>query len=71
MQTLLQIATQHPPLAPKLTPPPPARVICEIINDDRTMPKRNQLQQFKQPHQLKIITIQTLINYPRKQQNQR
>ena len=41
----------------------PAAVICEIINDDGTMARLPQLQQFAQQHQLAIVSIQDLITY--------
>ena len=40
------------------------------MNDDGTMAKGNELQQFKERHQLKMITIESLINYRRKQENE-
>ena len=54
----------------KLTGATPAGVICEIMNDDGTMAKGNELQQFKERHQLKMITIESLINYRRKQESE-
>lgn len=54
----------------KLTGAAPAGVICEIMNDDGTMAKGNELQQFKERHQLKMITIESLINYRRKQESE-
>lgn len=47
----------------KLTNAQPASVICEIMNDDGTMAKGQQLQNFKDKHQLKMITIASLIEY--------
>ncbi len=41
----------------------PAGVICEIINEDGTMARLPQLQEFAKGHGLKIITIQDLIEY--------
>lgn len=41
----------------------PAAVICEIINDDGTMARLPQLQEFAREHQLKIGTIADLIEY--------
>ena len=40
------------------------------MNDDGTMAKGNELQQFKERHQLKMITIESLINYRRKQESE-
>ena len=44
----------------------PAGVICEIMNDDGTMARLPQLFKFVKKHQLKIITIASLIAYRRK-----
>lgn len=41
-------------------------VICEIMNEDGTMAKLPQLQEIAERHQLKIITIESLIEYRRK-----
>jgi 3,4-dihydroxy 2-butanone 4-phosphate synthase / GTP cyclohydrolase II len=41
----------------------PAAVIVEILNDDGTMARRPDLEQFAQQHQLKIGTIADLIRY--------
>lgn len=41
----------------------PAGVICEIMNDDGTMARRNDLITFAQRHGLKIGTIADLIAY--------
>src|SRR5690606_9704829 len=38
-------------------------VICEIMNDDGTMARRPELEQFAQAHGLKIGTIADLIHY--------
>jgi 3,4-dihydroxy 2-butanone 4-phosphate synthase / GTP cyclohydrolase II len=43
----------------------PAGVICEIMNDDGTMARRNDLIAFAQKHNLKIGTISDLIAYRR------
>ncbi len=40
-----------------------AAVICEIMNDDGTMARMPDLQQFAQEHGLKIATIEDLIAY--------
>ncbi|HDK4292544.1 TPA: GTP cyclohydrolase II, partial [Staphylococcus aureus] len=50
----------------KLTGAKPAGVICEIMNDDGTMAKGQDLQNFKEKHQLKMITIDDLIEYRKK-----
>ncbi|MFN7094678.1 MAG: bifunctional 3,4-dihydroxy-2-butanone-4-phosphate synthase/GTP cyclohydrolase II [Burkholderiales bacterium] len=41
----------------------PAGVICEIINPDGTMARRNDLMQLAKKFKLKIITIKDLVNY--------
>jgi 3,4-dihydroxy 2-butanone 4-phosphate synthase/GTP cyclohydrolase II len=41
----------------------PAGVICEIMNEDGTMARRPQLNEFAKKHDLKIITIADLIAY--------
>ena len=42
-----------------------AGVICEIMNDDGTMARRDDLIKFSKKHDLKIITIEDLISYRR------
>ena len=44
----------------------PAGVICEIMNDDGTMARLNDLVAFSQKHNLKIGTIADLIAYRRR-----
>lgn len=41
----------------------PAAVICEIINDDGTMSRRDQLAAFSQQHGIPMVTIRDLFNY--------
>lgn len=41
----------------------PAAAICEIINEDGTMARLPDLLVFKEKHNLKLITIQDLIQY--------
>ena len=41
----------------------PAAVICEILNDDGTMARRPQLEQFCERFGLKLCTIADLISY--------
>jgi 3,4-dihydroxy 2-butanone 4-phosphate synthase/GTP cyclohydrolase II len=41
----------------------PAGVICEIMNDDGTMARRDDLMQFAKEHKLKIGSIADLIQY--------
>ncbi|WP_026023255.1 bifunctional 3,4-dihydroxy-2-butanone-4-phosphate synthase/GTP cyclohydrolase II [Mammaliicoccus vitulinus] len=47
----------------KLSGAKPAGAICEIMNDDGTMAKREDLYQFKLKHQLKMITIEELVQF--------
>jgi len=44
----------------------PSGVICEIVNDDGSMARVNDLIGYGQTHGLKIITIQDLIAYRRR-----
>ncbi len=44
----------------------PAGVICEILNKDGTMARLPDLKKFAKKHELKIITIQDLIEYRNK-----
>ncbi|HEX8722275.1 MAG TPA: 3,4-dihydroxy-2-butanone-4-phosphate synthase [Pyrinomonadaceae bacterium] len=41
----------------------PAGVICEIMNEDGTMARMPQLEEFAARHQLKIITVADLVRY--------
>lgn len=41
----------------------PAAVICEIVNEDGTMARRDNLMQFAKKHNLKFITVAELIDY--------
>ncbi len=41
----------------------PAAVICEIINDDGTMSRRDDLEQFSKRHDIPMVTIKDLIHY--------
>lgn len=41
----------------------PAGVICEIIKEDGTMARMNDLMEFREKHNLKLITIKDLIAY--------
>ncbi|MFL2982803.1 MAG: bifunctional 3,4-dihydroxy-2-butanone-4-phosphate synthase/GTP cyclohydrolase II [Candidatus Neomarinimicrobiota bacterium] len=45
----------------------PSGVICEIMADDGKMARGNELQKFSEKHNLKIISITTLINHLRKE----
>ena len=44
----------------------PSGVICEIMNDDGTMARRDDLIAFAQRHGLKVATIADLISYRRR-----
>jgi len=44
----------------------PAGVICEIMNEDGSMARLPELIQFKEKHNLKLISIASLIEYRRK-----
>ena len=41
----------------------PAGVICEIMNEDGTMSRLPQLQEFAEAHNLKMITVADLVRY--------
>ncbi|MBN1971783.1 MAG: bifunctional 3,4-dihydroxy-2-butanone-4-phosphate synthase/GTP cyclohydrolase II [Candidatus Delongbacteria bacterium] len=43
----------------------PAGIICEIMNEDGSMSRLDQLKEFAKLHNLKIATIRDLINYRR------
>lgn len=47
----------------RLTGAQPAGVNCEIMNDDGTMAKGEDLQSFKERHHLKMITIKSLVAF--------
>lgn len=44
----------------------PVAVICEILNEDGTMARMPQLEEFAKKHDLKYITIQDLVAYRKK-----
>jgi 3,4-dihydroxy 2-butanone 4-phosphate synthase/GTP cyclohydrolase II len=44
----------------------PASVICEVMNDDGTMARVPELQQFARKHGLKMISIEDMIEYRRR-----
>jgi 3,4-dihydroxy 2-butanone 4-phosphate synthase / GTP cyclohydrolase II len=46
----------------------PAGVICEIMKEDGTMARTEDLKKFSDKHQLKICTIDSLIEYRRKKE---
>jgi 3,4-dihydroxy 2-butanone 4-phosphate synthase/GTP cyclohydrolase II len=48
----------------------PAAVICEIMNDDGTMARRTQLEQFCQRHQLIMTSVAQLVAYRHAMMNQ-
>lgn len=41
----------------------PCGVLCEIVNDDGSMARGKQIDYFAQKHNLKVITIEDLIQY--------
>jgi len=41
----------------------PAGVICEIMDDDGTMMRRDRLKEFAEKHELRMITVKDLIAY--------
>tara|TARA_B100000686_G_scaffold355301_1_gene472248 strand:+ start:3074 stop:4273 length:1200 start_codon:yes stop_codon:yes gene_type:complete len=47
----------------------PSGVICEIIADDGEMARGNELKKFSKKHNLKIISISSLINHLRKEKS--
>ncbi len=47
----------------------PAGVICEIMNDDGTMARMPQLEEFAAKHDLKIISVAQLIAYRRQRES--
>src|SRR3989440_2266581 len=46
----------------------PAGVLCEILHDDGTMARLPELMEFRQKHNLRICTIQSLIAHRRKRE---
>ena len=46
----------------------PAGVICEIMNDDGTMSRLPELKEFAKKHDIRLATIQDLIEYRRKRE---
>ena len=46
----------------------PSGVICEIMNDDGTMARRDDLFKFSKEHKLRMATISDLISYRRKKE---
>jgi 3,4-dihydroxy 2-butanone 4-phosphate synthase/GTP cyclohydrolase II len=47
---------------------PPVGVICEIMNDDGTMARMDDLQSYIKEHKLKIISTENLIKYKKKKE---
>lgn len=41
----------------------PAGVMCEIMNSDGTMARRDELKKFAQKHNIKFVTVAQLISY--------
>lgn len=50
----------------KLSGAAPVGVICEIMNDDGTMARVDDLEIYKEKHELKMITIEDLEKYMKK-----
>ena len=46
----------------------PSGVICEIMNDDGSMARRDDLFKFSKEHNIKVATISDLISYRRKKE---
>lgn len=46
----------------------PAGVICEIVNDDGSMARKEDLERFSKEHGIPMITIADLVRYRRKQE---
>ena len=44
----------------------PAGVLCEIINDDGTMARRDDLVKFGKKHHINIVTVEDIANYRKK-----
>src|SRR5712692_9819541 len=44
----------------------PAAVICEIMNDDGTMSRLTELEEFSRGHNIKLISVASLIEYRRR-----
>ncbi len=42
---------------------PPAGVICEILNEDGTMARREELDRFAKEHSMRFITVADLVAY--------
>ena len=42
---------------------PPAGVICEILNQDGTMARRPQLEEFARTHKLRFVTVAQIVAY--------
>ncbi|MQW86139.1 3,4-dihydroxy-2-butanone-4-phosphate synthase [Sinorhizobium saheli] len=49
----------------------PSGVICEVANDDGTMARLPELKLFAERHALRLITIEDLIAYTRRQESLR
>ncbi|WPX96422.1 3,4-dihydroxy-2-butanone-4-phosphate synthase [Candidatus Bandiella euplotis] len=48
----------------------PVMVICEIINDDGTMARRDDLFKFAKTHNIKISSVEKLVQYIKAQPSQ-
>ena len=45
----------------------PVMVICEIVNDDGTMARKDNLLEFAKVHDIKISSVEKLVQYIKKQ----
>lgn len=52
----------------KLAEKEPVGVICEIMKEDGTMARMEDLEKFAQTHEIKLVTIEDLIDYRRKRE---
>jgi 3,4-dihydroxy 2-butanone 4-phosphate synthase/GTP cyclohydrolase II len=48
----------------------PVGVLCEIVNDDGTMKRRPDLEEFAAEHDLALVTIADLVAYRRRREKQ-
>src|SRR5699024_11809018 len=54
----------------RLAGPQPAGVICEIMNDDGSMARVPDLEKIAESYDLKMVTIQQLIDYRLQQESE-
>ena len=46
----------------------PAGVICELVNDDGSMMKKDEFMKFAKEHDIPVITVEDIIRYRRKKE---